>query len=268
MESSSKTNTDGQDLDELPFIAPSKPLATNAAFGWLQKGYEDFMIAPLQSAVYGFVITLFVYILAYMAYVYGSLPFILLLGAGVMFLGPVLAFGLYSISRQIGMGLEPKLGYCLQEGKRHLGNELVFAIILLVVFLIWARAASIIHVFFPTESNAEISEYVLFFAIGSGVGSFFLALTFMLSAFSLPMFMDKKVDVITAVLTSISAVLHNKKALLVWAVLIFIALLVSLMTFLVGFVVVLPMLGHATWHAYKSTIDASAWPEHGVANKD
>ncbi|MDH5184228.1 MAG: DUF2189 domain-containing protein, partial [Gammaproteobacteria bacterium] len=232
------------------------------AFGWLQKGYEDFMIAPLQSATYGFVISLFVYVLAYMAYVYGSLPFVLLLGAGVMFLGPVLAFGLYSISRQIGMGLEPKLGYCLQEGRRHLGNELVFAIVLLVVFLVWARSASIIHIFFPTKSDAGISEYALFLGIGSLVGSFFLALTFMLSAFSLPMFMDKKVDVVTAVLTSVNAVLHNKKALLVWAGLIFIASLLSLVSFLLGLIVILPILGHATWYAYKDTIDASAWPDN------
>lgn len=255
-------NEDRSNVDELPFIAPCNNLGSLAALIWLQKGYEDFMIAPLQGAAYGFVITLFVYALAYMAYAFGSLPFVLLLGAGIMFLGPVLAFGLYSISRQIGMGLEPKLGYCLQEGKRHLGNELVFAIILMVVFLVWARAASVIHVFFPTESDAGIAEYALFFGLGSLVGSFFLALTFMLSAFSLPMFMDKKADVITAVLTSINAVLHNKKALLVWAGLIFIALLVSLMTFLVGLIIILPILGHATWHAYRGTIDTSAWPDH------
>jgi len=263
---SSKTNPGNQHLDDLPFVAPYKKLATGAAFVWLQKGYEDFMIAPLQSATYGFIISLFVYVLAYMAYVYGSLPFVLLLGAGVMFLGPVLAFGIYSISRQINMGLEPQLGYCLRDGKRHLGNELVFAIILLVVFLIWARAASIIHVFFPTEAGASIADYALFFGVGSVVGSLFLALTFMISAFSLPMFMDKKVDVITAVLTSINAVLHNKKALLVWALLIFISLLVSAATFLLGLVVILPMLGHATWHAYKGTIDSSAWPEHEASD--
>ena len=248
--------------DELPFIAPSRTIPRRSAFHWLQKGYEDYMIAPIQSSVYGFVITVFVYLLASMAYVYGSLPFLLILGSGVMFLGPVLAFGLYSISRQIDKGLEPKLGYCLRDGKRHFGNEMVFAILLLVVFLVWGRAASIIHIFFPTQTDATIADYALFFGIGSTVGSFFLALIFMVSAFSLPMFMDKKADVITAVITSINAVLHNKIALLVWASLIFAALIISMLTFFTGLIVIFPILGHATWHAYKATIDSSAWPDH------
>lgn len=251
-----------RDANDLPFIAPCKSLSTRSAFGWLQLGYEDFMIAPLQSSTYGLVISLFIYLLAYMAFLYGSLPFILILGAGIMFLGPILAFGLYSISRQISQGKRPRLGYCLQEGRRHLGNELVFAIILLVVFLVWARSASVIHIFFPTESDAGIFDYALFLGVGSAVGGVFLSLTFMLSAFSLPMFMDKKVDVITAVITSINAVLHNKMAMLVWALLIFITLLISTATFLLGFIVLLPILGHATWHAYKNTIDASLWPDH------
>ena len=247
---------------QLPIMAPCRKIRAMEPFHWLELGYLDFTAAPRESATYGAIITVFVYLLAYLAWRFGSLPFLLALGSGVMFLGPVLAFGLYSISRQLGMGLQPKLGYCLNEGKRHLGNELVFAIMLLVVFLVWARAASIIHIFFPVESDAGLQDYLLYLSIGSSVGALFSALIFTASAFSLPMFMDRKVDVITAVVTSFNAVLNNKKPMLVWAGIILFALLFGLLTAFIGLILILPIIGHATWHAYKAVIDASEWPQH------
>lgn len=251
--------------EHLPFVAPSRKVKTLEPFHWLELGYLDFTAAPRESATYGFIITLFAYLLAYLAYSFGSLSFLLTLGSGVMFLGPVLAFGLYSISRQIGMGLRPKLGYCFREGKRHLGNELVFSIVLLVVFLVWARAASIIHVFFPVEAHAPLHEYVLYLSVGSTVGAIFCVLVFSVSAFSLPMFMDRKVDVVTAVITSVNAVLNNKKAMLVWMGIILFSLLFGLLTAFIGLILILPIIGHATWHAYREIIDASDWPQHDDA---
>ena len=257
-----KHESGGINPEQLPFVAPCKKIETLAPFHWLKLGYLDFTTAPRESAIYGAIITLFVYLLAFLAYEFGSLPFLLALGSGVMFLGPVLAFGLYSISRQIGMGLRPKLGYCLNEGKRHLGNELVFAIMLLVVFLLWARAASVVHIFFPDQANAGIQDFLLYLTVGSSVGAIFSLLIFTASAFSLPMFMDRKVDVITAVVTSFNAVLKNKKAMVVWAGIILFSLLFGLATAFIGLVVILPIIGHATWHGYKEVIDASDWPEH------
>lgn len=261
-----KHESSGLNPEQLPFVAPCKRIETLAPFHWLKLGYLDFTIAPRESATYGAIITLFVYLLAFLAYEYGSLPFLLALGSGVMFLGPVLAFGLYSISRQIGMGLHPKLGYCLNEGKRHMGNELVFAIMLLVVFLLWARAASVVHIFFPNQTDAGFQDYLLYLTVGTSVGAVFSLLIFTASAFSLPMFMDRKVDVITAVVTSFNAVLRNKKAMVVWAAIIVVAMLIGMATAFIGLVVILPIIGHATWHGYKAVIDASDWPEHEDIN--
>ena len=152
------------------------------------------------------------------------------------------------------------LGYCLREGKRHLGNELVFAVVLMVVFLIWARAASTVHVFFPVEEKPAWSDLALFLSIGTAVGAVFSAVIFCASAFSLPMFMDRKVDVITAVVTSINAVLRNKLVMFLWGSLIVLLTAIGFLTFTL--MVFLPIIGHATWHAYQETIDASAWPRH------
>jgi uncharacterized membrane protein len=151
----------------------------------------------------------------------------------------------------------------VREGRRHLGNELLFGIILLVVFLIWVRAASMVHVFFPMQADPEWHELAVFLIVGTSVGAVFSAVVFAFSAFSLPMIMDRQVDPVTAVVTSVNAVLRNKGPMLVWAAIIVAAVAIGFVTAFLGLALLLPLIGHATWHAYRETIDAHAWPEHG-----
>jgi uncharacterized membrane protein len=182
--------------------------------------------------------------------------------SGFILIGPVIAIGLYSISCQLQEGKTPILGHCLREGRRHFGNVIVFGFMLLVVFMIWARSASMLHVFYPVELGASFDSYLVFLGIGSCVGAVFAAIIFTASAFSLPMIMDRKVDMVTAVITSTNAVLSNKKAMVLWAGLIVLSVMFSFATAYIGFLVLLPLIGHATWHAYQETIDASQWPRH------
>jgi uncharacterized membrane protein len=88
----------------------------------------------------------------------------------------------------------------------------------------------------------------------------FALLAFAVSAFSLPMLLDRCTDGMTAVVTSVNAVLRNKPAMAVWIAVILAAVLISFLTAFVGLVVLMPLIGHATWHAYRDAIDASAWP--------
>ena len=104
-------------------------------------------------------------------------------------------------------------------------------------------------------------DLVFFFGIGSLVGAVFAVITFCISAFSLPMIMDRETDLVTAVVTSINAVLRNRGVMLLWAATILGGLLVSLLTGLLALVVIFPVIGHSTWHAYLETVDASDWPQ-------
>ncbi|MCK5724145.1 MAG: hypothetical protein KAI84_16560, partial [Gammaproteobacteria bacterium] len=88
------------------------------------------------------------------------------------------------------------------------------------------------------------------------------------SAFSLPMIMDRKVDVITAVITSINAVLRNRIVSFLWACIIVLIVVIGFATAFIGFIVLMPLVGHATWHAYQETIDADAWPKHDGVNNN
>jgi len=205
---------------DAPFVAPCRKLAATAPFGWIKKGIADFRRARRQSLMYGGILVALSWLIVGTAWVLGSYILVLALLSGFVFVGPVLAICSYSISRQLERDETPTISRCLVSGRRHLASAMVFALVLMVVFLVWARAASMIHVFFPVAGEYQWRDLLPFLAVGSAVGSLFAGFTFGASAFSLPMLVDRKVDIVTAVVSSINAVLRNKSAMVVWIILI------------------------------------------------
>lgn len=246
--------------DERPFVAPCRDLSARDPFVWLQRGWQDIKAAPLASLFYGVVLTLLSAGIAVLSWRLGLVALYLGLASGFVFIGPFLAVGLYSISYQLEIGRRPTLSYSLREGRDHLRDTLVLGICLLIVLLVWARAATLMSVFRPSTALPTWRELVPFFGIGTAVGAVFAAIVFAATAFSLPMLLDRRTDAITAVVTSVNATLRNKLPMMIWGALIFVAVAIGFATMLVGFVVLLPLIGHATWHAYRATIDASMWP--------
>lgn len=245
-----------------PFVAPCRRLAPGAPLGWIRLGWQDLRRAPAASLAYGTVIAALSWLVTGIGMKMGSYWAVLVLLSGFVFIAPALALGLYSISRQLGAGLRPSLRRCFGEQKRGLGTAMVFSLALLVVFLIWARAGSMLHVFFPVEAQPDWRALARFLAIGSAVGSIFALVTFAFSAFSLPMICDRDTDAVTAVVTSVNAVLRNKPAMAVWVLLIVGLTALGFATALLGLAFTIPLLGYATWHGYRETIDASAWPRN------
>lgn len=248
--------------EPLPFVAPCNSLRMNRPIEWLKLGWQDLRQAPKQSLGYGAVIVVASFLLAYLAIKLGNLMLLLALLSGFILVGPLLALACYDISMELQKGREPTLRHSLGISLRNVGNQMVFAMVLLVIFLVWARAASMIHVFFPATSDPGVTELSLFLSVGTTVGAMFCAVVFCISAFSLPMIIDRNVDTITAIVTSFNAVLRNKKAMAVWAGLIVAAVAIGIATGFIGLGVTLPLIGHATWHAYQDAIDSSAWPRH------
>ena len=251
-----------KEIESLPFAAPSKILEINAPIRWIKLGWQDLRQAPKQSLSYGAILVLCSYLMAFLAITFGNLVVLLAVLSGFIFLGPMLAMAFYDISLQLQRGQVPTLGHSIRVSWRHIGNEMVFAVILMVIFLVWARAASMTHVFFPSLAHPNLAELATFLAIGTVIGSLFAAFVFCISAFSLPMIIDRKTDMVTAVVTSFNAVLRNKGTMVVWALLIVAAVAIGIVTAFIGLGVTLPLIGHATWHAYRETIDSSAWPQH------
>jgi uncharacterized membrane protein len=250
----------------LPLLAPCRQIAASAPLGWLRKGWADLKRAPRLSLGYGAAIAALSYAIAFGTYRFGDLGLYLGLLVGFMLLGPLLAVGLYSTSCQLEQGLKPVFGYCLRDERRSFVPLMLFGFVLLVIFLLWGRSASMVHIFFPMEADYRWQDLAVFLGVGSAIGAVFTILVFAFSAFALPMIMDRKVDAVTAVLTSINAVLRNKPAMVVWMALIVAAMIVSVLTMFLALAVLLPLLGHAAWHGYRETIDASAFPRHATGS--
>ncbi len=260
-------NSGSFNRDEMPFVAPCRQLSLLAPFGWIRNGVGDLLKAPQQSLAYGLAVAVLIAVVSLLAWFRGSQWIMFAMLGGFVFLAPLTCIGLYAISAQLERGLEPSLERSLRAAfRRHIGNEMVFAIVLLVIFLVWARAAIMVTVFFPTDGDVSFHEIAGFLTFGSLIGAIFAGVTFSASAFSLPMIMHRNVDSVTAIVTSVNAVLRNKGAMLVWLTLIIVGVVVGVATAFVGLVIIIPVIGYAAWHGYLDTIDASAFPrhEHGI----
>ncbi len=258
---SDETGQNQAEEEAKPFVSPCRKLDTLAPMRWLRKGWEDFKRAPGHSLTYGFVMMLSSVLISYLAWRVGSFTMVIVMMAGFIFIGPALAMGLYSISCQLEKAGRVRFFQCLRQGRKRLGNQMILAFALLIVFLVWARAASMVHIFMPATTDASLGSLIAFVLIGSAVGSLFAVVIFCSTVFAIPMIMDRDVDAVTAMLTSFNAVLKNKPAMFVWAMAIVVGMLFGFMTFFLGLMVILPIIGHATWHGYRETIVADDWPK-------
>lgn len=242
-----------------PFVAPCRELPPGAPLEWLRSGWRDFRAAPGLSLAWGAFCWFLSTAITWLAWKTGGWVLLISLLSGFIFVAPWLAFGMYSVSRQLCLGRRPTLAWTLRAAWRPLANSLVFALVLLVILLVWARAGAMVHIFFPADGEVRLRELTTFLAVGSAVGSLFAAITFSASVFSLPFIANRDVDVVTAVVSSINAVLRNRRTMLSWAILVALLTGVGFATAMVGFIVIIPWLGYATWHGYRSALDVSGW---------
>ena len=238
----------GMESDSQPFVAPCRELSPGAPFNWLKAGWEDYRAAPGLSLAWGGFCWFLSAVITWLAWRIGGWVLLISLLSGFVFVGPLLAFGMYSVSRQLCLGHKPTLAQTLRAARRPLSNSLVFALVVLVIFLLWARAGAMVHIFFPTDGAVKLKELTVFLTIGSAVGSIFAVITFAASVFSLPFIANRDVDVITAVVSSINAVLRNRWTMLLWGALVAFLTFVGFATAMTGFIVIIPWLGYATWH--------------------
>ncbi len=159
------TDPEQQSAEEeipLPFVAPARRVPMDAPLKWLKQGYQDIRRAPRQSLGYGAFLALLSMGIAYGSLQFGTLALYLGLASGFFLFGPVIAIALYSISSQLERGKIPELGYCLRQGGRFVRDLMVFSFVLLIVFMIWARSATAMHIFFPENVDFQNADLIMF----------------------------------------------------------------------------------------------------------
>lgn len=233
-----------------------------AALVWLGRGAQDMQACPIASLFYGFCFAamgLSVSAVFEHAYQYTSA-----LTSGFLLLGPFFAMGLYELSRRREKGEGCRFASSLTVWRRNASNIGVFALVLTVVFLVWARASLVMFALFYTNEMPNLSgflnqviklENIEFVAVYIGVGLIFAALVFAISVVAIPMMLDRRADAITSMFTSVAVVAANPAAMLVWAFLIVALTLIGFLTFHIGLIFLMPMIGHGTWHAYRALVE-------------
>lgn len=258
---------------ETATMAPPRPtmakdfarnLPVYTPFEWLKAGARDTFTSPASSLLYGFAV--FLVSVAFIAalYQFGFSYLLFPVIAGFMILGPMIAIGLYGKSRLLASGAESvSAGEMLSIRAKSPRQLLFVGIILMLILTFWLRFAALIYaIFFGLETFDGIEETInsLFFTetglmlllVGTVVGGVMAAFSFSVSAFSIPMLMNEKKDTITAMALSVVIAWTNKSVVFVWGSIVLALFFVSVATAFVGLIVIFPILGHGTWHAYQT----------------
>ena len=231
----------------------------------LRLGWRDFRAAPAYGLFFGGVYVLGGWIMYLALTVAGALWWTLPAAAGFPILGPFLACGLYEVSRRIEAGerldWRAVLGVVWAEKNRQIPS---MAVVIVVFFLFWNFLAHMIFALFmglsvmtDVSSSAAVlltPNGIAMLAVGSVVGAVFATLLFSLTVVSLPLLMDREIDFVTAMITSFSTVQANPGVMLCWGLMIAASVFLAMLPAFLGLFIVLPVLGHATWHLYRRAL--------------
>lgn len=250
--------------NETRFFPDIQEVSTDAPLIWLKKGWEDMKACPAASLFYGVCFVLGGYL---MIFALRDAPeYIAAVITGFLIMGPFLALGLYELSAQRERGEQCRLRPSLVACSKNIGNMGVFAVMLLVVFLVWARASVVVFAVFYSGGlpsmgdffrHVIMTEQVDFLLVYFGVGAIFALIIFSITLISIPLIKDKQMDAITAAIASVRALILNPTPMIVWAGLIAVLSMLGLVTLFLGTLVAGPLLGHATWHAYRDLTGTS-----------
>lgn len=232
----------------------------------LEMGIKDYINAPLYGLFFGSVFAIGGLVLFYSIFELGMLWLAYPLVIGFSLIGPFVATGLYEVSRRLEK--QDKLGWgeiltvIWSQHRREFGW---MAFVTLFIFWFWMyQIRTLVAVFFGFSGFADFSGFVetllttsngwTFLAVGHLIGAIISLALFVLTVIACPLLLDKEVDIVTAMLTSIRSVLASPVILLLWGGFVVVSILVSAMPAFLGLLIVLPILGHATWHLYRQLI--------------
>jgi uncharacterized membrane protein len=244
----------------------------------LRLGWEDFKAIPTHAVVLCLIYPVLGLVLFRMVLGHSLLPLLFPLAAGFTLIGPFAGLGLYELSRRRERGEEPSAMDAMHVLRApSFGAILGLGMFLLVLFGTWIAAADVIYVatfgYAPAASIPDFATRVLttpegwtLIIVGCGVGFLFAVAALCISVVSFPLMLDRHATAIDAIRTSLRAVRMNPFPMAVWGLIVAVLLAVGSLPFLVGLCVVLPVLGHASWHLYRKVVEPDPNPPQEEAS--
>jgi uncharacterized membrane protein len=247
-------------------------VAPSDLFDALARGIDDFVAMPSHAVFLCVIYPLLGIALIAMTLGNSMLPLAFPIAAGYALVGPLAAIGLYELSRRREAGLDSSTSHAFDVlHSPSLGAIVALGLLLMAIFLIWLAVADAIYIaYFGYHGPASIGQFIsdvfhtragwMLIVVGSGVGFLFAVLVLTISAISFPLLLDRDVGAAVAVLTSIRVVAKNPLTMALWGFIVAAALVIGSIPFFLGLTVVLPVLGHATWHLYRRAVEPDTNP--------
>lgn len=248
------------------YIPPPLPvirkLDGNAPLRWLKKGWEDLLATRFKGVFYGAVFVLMGYAIVLIYATKWQLTMGLV--GGFFIMGPFLCTGLYDLSRQQQRHGKASLLKSMTCWTRNAGSIAFFAIVITFAMIVWARVSIILFALASTTSFPTLQgvlqmifsfENPQFVILWCGVGFVFASIVFAIGVIAVPMMLDRESDTFMAVFSSVRSVHANPSALYLWAAVVVIIIGLSLAAGFIPLLVTAPIIGHATWHAYKDLVE-------------
>ncbi|MEM8800575.1 MAG: DUF2189 domain-containing protein [Pseudomonadota bacterium] len=243
-------------INEVPVDAP---------WMWLAAGWRDLWKRPLLSLGYGVSFSLISFAIVYALQSADAAALSLAAAGGFMLLGPMLAVGLYELSRRLEAGEPTPAGAILFVATKSPTQLGYLGVALMVVLLLWIRVAMLLFALFQgPQGFPPLDEFMSslittqngigLLVTGTIIGGGMALAVFAISAVAAPLLLDRDIDVMSAIITSIKTFNQNTGAMLLWAALIAVFGAIGLVTAFIGMIITFPLLGHTTWHAYRALI--------------
>lgn len=264
---SNQTGQDpGRDSDDVPadYVPPpaARDVEWNAPFDWLNRGWHDFQATGYRAAFYGAVFVVMGYAIVRLYATQWQLTLAMI--GGFFLLGPFLCSGVYELSRQLERGEPVSLLQSMMCWRRNPGRTIFFAILLVFTLVIWARVSVVMFALFSSTGFPTLQDMLSmifsvqnlnFLVVWAGVGFIFASIVFATAVVSVPLMLDRNSDTMMAVFASVRALHKNPRALYLWAALIVLIVGGSLVLGFLPLIVTIPLVGHATWHAYRDLLE-------------
>jgi uncharacterized membrane protein len=249
---------------EVVLARPVNVIDVERPWIWLQLGWRDFVAARSVSLPFGIMISVASLILISLLWQVDLLAYALPLAAGFMFLAPAVGICFYDISRRLERKEPLHMESVALAWKQH-ASQIAFMGLVMVLFqLAWIRLATLIFALFFSNQPASWDRFVTaivfstdgipFLVVGTVLGGILAAVSFAISVTSFPMLLDRDVGTAAAIATSVHATMKNWRVMIGWAALIVLFTVAGLVTGCIGLAITMPLIGHASWHAYRDLV--------------